>query len=416
MALEVRTVAHSELDGWAQQLERGFLMSSAEGRADFLAGVVDLPRTWAAFDGDGVVGTLRSFATPLTVPGPADVTAAALTNVTVAPTHRRRGLLTAMITSDLADSARRGEAVGILIASEYPIYGRFGYGPAIESASYQIDTTLASFRLPFASAGPASGGDAGDVELVDPPTLRRLAPPVYECYRSGQPGAIGRDGSWWDRTLQQVPVPGTDPWDGYQVVYRSAGGAVDGYARYHAHQHWEHMRPASTLTVSELVALTPAAYRELWRFCCGVDLVTTVTASDRSVIEALPWLLVDGRAVRQTSRHDFVWVRVLDAEAALAARRYRTPGRIVLEVVDPLGFADGRYVLDGGPDGATCTRSDEAPDVTMPVDMLGSIYLGGTTLSVLGAAGRVEEHAPGVIAHVDAMFCVADPPWCSTWF
>ena len=139
-------------------MDVGFLRTrdDREEFARFYLGEVDLERTWGAIDSDQVVGTLRSFATPLTVPGPGFVTAAALTNVTVAPTHRRRGLLSQMILGDLTASAEREEALGILIASEYPIYGRFGYGAAAESVGYTVDARSARFR----SRG------VGSVELI----------------------------------------------------------------------------------------------------------------------------------------------------------------------------------------------------------------------------------------------------------
>src|SRR5580704_12585663 len=126
-----------------RSMSTGFLNHLAEGEAEYRLPDVVLDRTWGAFDGATVVGTLRSFPTPLTVPGPLGVTSAALTNVTVAPTHRRRGLLTEMITKDLRASAALGEPVGILIASEYPIYGQFGYGAAIEGATYTVDAVTA---------------------------------------------------------------------------------------------------------------------------------------------------------------------------------------------------------------------------------------------------------------------------------
>ena len=88
--------------------------------------------------------------------------------------------------------------------------------------------------------------------------------------------------------------------------------------RYQGKQSWEDMRPTGVLTVEELVATTPAAYQSLWRYCCDIDLMTTVEAGDRCVEEPLAFLLTDGRAVRQTGRYDFIWVRVLDPCAALA--------------------------------------------------------------------------------------------------
>ena len=186
--------------------------------------------------------------------------------------------------------------------------------------------------------------------------------------------------------------------------------------RYQGKQSWEDMRPTGVLTVEELVATTPAAYQGLWRYCCDIDLITTVEAGDRCVEEPLGFLLTDGRAVRQTGRYDFIWVRVLDPCAASPARRYRVEGRIVIEIIDPLGFASGRYALEGGPTGANCVRSTEEPEVTVPVDALGSMYLGGVSLHVLAAAGRVDEQRDGALTRADLMFGAGRPPWCTTWF
>ena len=404
--LSVRTLEASEIDGWLRCMATGFLAQTAEGEGQYRLGDMDLSRTWSAFDGDSVVGTLRSFASPLTVPGPHEVPCAALTNVTVAPTHRRRGLLTRMITADLRASAARGEPVGILIASEYPIYGQFGYGPAVDGATYTLDAVNARFLRP----------GVGRVELVDPATLRHHAPPVYERVRAAQPGAIGRNDRWWDRALGRVEVPGATPWKGYQAVYHSPDGAIDGYVRYTAENKWDHMRPRGTLTVTELVAATPDAYHRLWRYCCEVDLVTSVTAGDRPVDEPLAWLLADARSLRQNGRFDFVWVRVLDVAAALSARRYPVEGRLVIEVTDPLGIASGRFVLEGGPAGATCAATDVSAELTFPVDALGSVYLGGASVLALAGAGRVDEHRSGAARRADTLFRSPVAPWCSTWF
>jgi len=384
----------------------GFLHPVADGYAEYFLPDVDLERTWGAFKSDRVVGTLRSFSTAFTVPGPAEVQVAALTNVTVAPTHRRQGLLTEMITADLRASAARHEAIGILIASEYPIYGRFGYGPAIEGASYSVDLKSVRFLRP----------EGGTVELVDLAGLRKEAPTLYDRFRSGQPGSIERDDRWWDRVLHQVEVPGAKPPEGYQAIYRSPSGEAEGYVRYHASEEWDAMRPKGLLTVDELVALTPDAYQRLWRYCTDVDLVTKLEAGNRSVVELLPWLLADGRAVRQTARFDFVWVRVLDVGAALSARRYSAEGRLVINVVDPLDLATGRFALEGGPDGATCARTEEAADLSLGVAALGSAYMGAVSVRTLAAAGAVEDHRPGALARADAMFGSVPAPWCNTWF
>jgi predicted acetyltransferase len=311
-----------------------------------------------------------------------------------------------MITNDLRASAELGEPVGILIASEYPIYGQFGYGAAIDAATYSVDTRTAHFLRP----------GTGSVELVDLATLRILAPPVYERVRAAQPGAIGRSGRWWDATLEQVEVPGRAPVKGYQAVHRAPDGEVEGYVRYTASSAWDHMRPKGTLSIIEMAAATPDAYLRLWRYCCEVDLITRVEAGDRSIHEPLVWLLRDGRSLRQRGRFDFLWVRLLDVAAALSARLYSTEGRLVIEVNDRLGISAGRFALDGGPTGASCAVSSASADLTLPVDALGSIYMGQMSVLALAGTGRIDEHRPGALALADTMFRSAVTPWCSTWF
>jgi len=406
MPTAVRTIEASELGDWVARMGAGFFNDLTDDFAEYFAGDVDLDRTWAAVDGRAVVGTLRSFATELTVPGPQFVTAAALTNVTVSATHRRQGLLRQMITADLAAAAERGEHLGILIASEYPIYGRFGYGPAAEAANYTIDSGNARFRQP----------SIGTVESVSATTMRAEAPAVYEAFRASQPGSIERSERWWDRHLRQVDVPGEKPSTSYWTLYRSPDGEVEGYLHYQGKQNWENMRPKGTLTVDELCVTTRAAYQRLWQYCCDVDLMTSVEAGTRSVAEPLASLLTDGRAVQESGRHDFVWVRLLDVAESLAGRRYPVACRLVIEVTDELGFAAGRYVVEGGPDGAECSRTQATADLTMPVDVLGSIYLGGASIYALAEGNRMEENRAGALAEAAAMFGSYRPPWCNTWF
>ena len=406
MGIDVRAITGDELTRWGDAMWRGFHHEAVEGWADFARPDLDLNRTTAAFDGDRVVGTLRSFASTLTVPGGAIVPSAALTNVTVAPTHRRQGLLRRMLEPDLTAAKERGEPVGMLIAAEFPIYGRFGYGSAADHAEYEIDARTARFEQP----------GSGTVELVDAAELRKQAPAVYERLRRAQPGFIERDERWWDRTLQITPAPGDKPYKGYLAVHRNDAGEAEGYVRYRTDGKWDVRRPNGTLEVDELVAVTADAYARLWRFCCEVDWVARVRAGDRRATEALPWLVEDGRHVVQQWRADFLWVRMLDVATALEARTYLTPGRVVLEITDAQGLATGRFALDGGPGGATCAPSTESPGLTLSAESLGAAYLGGVALRTLAASGRLDVHDDAALATADAMFRSPIDPWCSTWF
>ena len=107
MTVDVRTVSEAEFPAWVAAMRAGFLGHAAEGEAEVRRVSAYLDRTWGAFDGDRVVGTLRSWPCEITVPGGAAVPVAALTNVTVSATHRRRGLLNRMMEPDLTSPRSR---------------------------------------------------------------------------------------------------------------------------------------------------------------------------------------------------------------------------------------------------------------------------------------------------------------------
>jgi predicted acetyltransferase len=77
----------------------------------------------------------------------------------------------------------------------------------------------------------------------------------------------------------------------------------------------------------------------------------------------------------------------------------------------------GRFVVDGGPDGAQCAPADgDAPDLTMDVSALGSIYLGGHRPSILARSGRIHEATAGALRRADAFFASDPPPYNQSAF
>ena len=204
-------------------------------------------------------------------------------------------------------------------------------------------------------------------------------------------------------------MPGAEPRKGFQAVYRSPQGEIEGYVLYQGQLAMGQFPPKGTLTVEELVATSSRAYQALWAFCANVDLQTTATASTRSTDEVLPLLVDDARKVTLVDRTDFLWVRVLRTAEALAGRRYAVEGTVVLDVRDERLGAGGTFALAGSPSGATCAATTEQPDLTVGVGALGATYLGGVSWSRLVAAGLVEEHRPGAAARADLMFLTPAP-------
>ena len=227
---------------------------------------------------------------------------------------------------------------------------------------------------------------------------------------------IARDDLMWDVRADLRRRPEDKPWQGIRVLVRDDDGVAQGWANYKVDNSWIDLRSQSKVEITDLCAASTAAEARLWRFLVELDLVKTLKAVDRPVDDTLPWLLENARAVRKAGWADFLWVRLLDVPAALAARSYGTAGRLVLDVTDPLGFAGGRFALDASPDGATCASTDETADLTIPVRTLGAAFLGGMRLSTLHAAGWLDEHTAGAVARGDAILAGGVAPWCNTWF
>lgn len=408
MSIEIRNVGPDELGPYVDALSTGFLERPDIARvAEMARSRWDLGRTWGAFDGPLVCGTFRSFSTELTVPGGMQLPASGIAAVTVLATHRRRGILTRMTAAEHRAIRERGDAVGLLYASEYGIYGRFGYGPGCRVATWTLDAAATSFH------GPEVSG----VELAAPgPGSRDAIKAVFEAWRLGQAGELRRRDTRWDDDLGLVESPWGPTWKGFLALHRGSGDAVDGYARFRVEERWEHRQPRMLLKVNELHALTDEADRALWRFLAETDLVSTVVAGGRSPSDRLPWLLTNARAAVPSEIGEGLWVRLFDVRRALEARRYEREGELVLEVVDAEVQAPIRVVLEASSAGAACRPTDRSPDLTLPVAALGAAYLGGTRLRDAVIATGVDQHREGALAAADALFRTADEPWCSTFF
>jgi predicted acetyltransferase len=410
MPPEIRRVHEDELPAYLESLSAAFLERPDVAKvAEEVKPIWDLERTWAAVDGGRICGSFRSWKTELTVPGGSHLPAAAVSAVTVKPTHRRRGILRAMVAAEHGAMRERGEAVSLLYASEYPIYGRFGYGPAVRTATWVLDATATSFH----------GEPPRGIELEAPnEAIRDAIKGVGEAWFSRTPGEIRRRDHTWDYDIGLRESAWDGRWKGLLAVRRDAAGTVDGFVRYRPTQTWERRQPRSTLEVDDLFALNAEAEAALWRYLAETDWVATVKAERRSPSERLPWLVTNGRAARPEDLGDATWVRLMDVPKALAARTYEREGSVVLEIVDPES-AGGRQrlLLDAGPDGATCRATDRSPDLTLDVAAVGAAYLGGSPLrhAVIGVGGA-DEHAEGALAATDALFRTLDEPVCTTFF
>jgi predicted acetyltransferase len=413
----IRPVAEAELADFLavdQHASHGTPMSE-RAHANFLARL-ELGRTLAAFDGGTMVGRAGAFSFQMRVPG-AMAAVAGVSLVAVLPSHRRQGILSALMRRQLAEVSERGEAVAVLFATESGIYGRYGYGRASWHAAYRLqrgEGTLA----------PGAPADTGlRLRIAEPLSARAELAKVYDRALAERPGLYARTEPWWDRLLTDLYSE-----DGSSRQIRCVLAEDDSgpraYAVFTSAERWDEDAglPQGVLEVGEAIATDPAATAALWDNLLSRDLVSDFHARMRPVDDPLLYLLADPRRIRSVVS-DGLWVRLVDVGRALAQRHYASPVDVVIDVADELCPQNaGRWRLatqaSVAPAGfrATCERTTAVADVVLPVQAMGAAYLGGTGLTAMASAGLVSEATPGALAALSTAMSWDPAPWCPMTF
>ena len=353
-----------------------------------------LHRTVCAFEGDDIVGTTLWAPYELTVPG-GKSDFFGVTDVTVLPTHTRRGILREMMRRLLIEGRDAGYPIAGLWASESNIYGRFGFGISGETVFAKIDVRNGRFR--------ATPKVKGEIRFADVATMEKVAPVVWNRSAEKTIGMMLRTKADWDWIYYRRRIPGFGKRRTFCVVYREGTEAL-GYATYRIEHKMEAMHSYNTVRVIELVASTTAAEAALWRFLLDIDLAGEVVHHHPKKSKLL-WLLADPRKL-SLEPYDSLWIRILDPIKALTGRTYSAAGEVVIKLADEFcPWTQGTYALRVDSNGkAICEVTDQTPDLTLPVASLGAIYMGAHYLADLQRAGRAHEHRPGAVATVDSMF------------
>jgi predicted acetyltransferase len=408
MEVEVRRAAADDGEVFVGLLSTAFgHRPSAEHLAADAADVADL-RAWLGLAEGQPVGVGGLIDLRLTLPGGRRLPLAGVTEVGVLPTHRRRGILTRLMGVLLDDAREHGDPVAGLMASEAPIYGRFGFGVADRVARVEVETGEASLREPLTGTGR--------VELADLAAARAELPGLHERVCAVRNGMVSLPASRARRRFRDADREADGLAAMCFALHRDAGGAVDGLLAYRTRLDWGSPNPPrGDLRVEELWAATEESEAALWRLCLEHDLMTRVTAQWRPADGTYPLRLANPRAWRQTLS-DGLWLRPLDPMALLAARRYGREDGLVLEVHEPEGSTPRRFRLEGGLEGATCVPSTASPDLSLGVAALGSICLGDAPVERLHRAGQIEESTPGAVTRATAMFRWSPLPWSGAFF
>ena len=345
----------------------------------------------------------------LTVPG-GDMPAGGVTFVAVLPSHRRRGILRAMMRRMIDDIHERGEPIAILWASEGSIYQRFGYGLATYSVNLEAETRLCGYARDWPSEG--------SFRLLTQEEAAGVIAPIYDTARAQRAGFLGRTPEWWVTIAQDE-----DKKKGAEakriVVYETADGP-EAYAIYKTKGEWNARGSVSSLSVDEAFGTTPRGTREIWRYLLDVDLMVQLKSWHLPPDHPLLMLAAQPRRLG-TTMGDGLWLRIVDAKAALEGRTYGVDGlgegSLTLELRDEFcPWNAGRWRIEVAGGLAEVSRTDAAADLALDANDLASLFLGGFSATALAHTGRVVELRSGALAIGDGLFPTALQPWCPQEF
>jgi predicted acetyltransferase len=370
--------------------------------------LLEIDRTIGVFDGPALVGGATLYSFEMTVPG-GRVPLAGVSFVSVLPTHRRREILNSMMRYQLEGLHESGgEAVAGLTASEQPIYGRYGYGPATQAVGLTVPRHRNAMRLP-------AGVDEIKLRMIPNADSLKVCEEVYARQVPKRPGMLVRSPAWG-----QAYITDPDQWRAgrskLRTVLAERDGQVVGFTRYRTKADYEAGMPAGRVDVVETHGDDPTSHATLLRYLMDLDLTSTIALHRVPIDSPVVHLLMSPRAAEMRI-DDILYVRLVDVDRALASRTYATQIDLVIEVADVFcPWNDGRWRLLGDEKGATCERTSAAPDLAIGARELGAVYLGGTKISALAAAGLVEERRSGAVTEASRAFAADMAPWLSFGF
>ncbi|MCL1838158.1 MAG: GNAT family N-acetyltransferase [Propionibacteriaceae bacterium] len=366
-------------------------------RAERAKSNIDWGRSWGAENADHkLVGFASSYQMKLPVPG-GSLPVGGLSQVGVHPQYRRRGILRALLKTHFQHSLENHEYASLLTASEIPIYTKFGYG--------QVDRVLKVTLPRGVDLWDVPGQDEIEIELerMDATGFGELTQEIYRQVgkKLARPAWIapGQDGTWEKHFFE--PPQHQDSPEKLRLAIAKRNGKPSGFALFRRTKRWDEGRnPIGHVRIHQVIAADPATTRMLWKTLTDLDLMATCEAGSLRLDDPLFGLLRNPRQAVMTVV-DCLHLRLLDLPKALLARNYSHDVDLVLQVRDEL-FPDNAgcwrlLVTDGNP---SVEASDAAPDLSLDIRIMASIYLGGISPMLYADAGLIQEHAPGTVTEL----------------
>jgi predicted acetyltransferase len=370
---------------------------------DLIVPALELDRFVGARDpaaGNELVAQGCIYSKKLTFPGGSVHPAAGVSWVGVRAGWRRRGLLRGVMTAQLHGLHRDGaEPVAILTASEAGLYGRYGYGQAINRCQLS-----ASHGAAFRPGVPTE-----TVREVRAEQAHAIVPPLYSRIAGTRPGYLARSEAVWTMRFSDHALVRKDASKKRWAIHS------DGFAAYRITPEWSDRGPSFALQIDEIGAATPVAFASLWRFLLDLDLTREISYSHGWVDDPLSALLLDPRGVTRTEK-DHVWLRIVDLDRTIGLRGYSAPAQVIVEIADSFcPWNAGTWALELSETGGTAARTNAAATVSLDIRDLAACFFGGTPLGRLVTAGLVAGD-PDSLVTLGAALAAPVAPWCPEGF
>ena len=375
MGIEIRAANPGEMEEFRHVVSSALVMSpDIFGQAPALERTAEW--TVCAFE-DGKLATgYRSWPWMMRFNGEA-ISVAAVNSVGTLPIYRRRGYLRRTTTAHFESIHERGEQpIAILWPSMAAIYQRYGYAYVTTRKAYNVDPYYLDFLRPQTVTG--SFREIGDDEfpiIVD----------LYRKFRADRTAYIHRSRDQWNYGILASP-----PASGLlvKVVYQEDNEPL-GYAVYTIETS-NNLGSGQRLIIRDFVWLTFSAYQAIWNYFANMDLVSNIVWRYVPGDDPLPHLVLEPRRLNITSL-DGMLGRIIDVEKALPGRLYDEEGILTFEIIDDFcPWNQGRWKLKASPDGSSVTRTDDEPQLVMPVSTLALLAFGQISATEAARMGRID--------------------------
>ncbi|OCJ22474.1 hypothetical protein A6U89_28400 [Agrobacterium sp. B133/95] len=366
--------------------------TSPETEAQLLAEGTPL----GGFEGDVLRGVVNGYDSSITLPGGRRVRHLSVTHVGVAPDATRRGIARLLITEQLRRARAEGYVVAGLRASDPRIYGRYGYGVASWSARHDLDLTRTELAI-----SPSREG----LRIVDARENFALFRRIADADAKPRAATLSRWEGWW--AMQKYRTVHS-PTPHHAVVFGPEEGNERGYLRFHVEPSDNWFTSSSrAVVVDDLVAHDDEAWQVLIGHLFTQDILHRVIFPSRPVDDPLPLLINNPRALEISGQRDESWIRPLDLEALLSARRYAGTRQVTIAVEDNV-FHDNGGIWSLGPKGAE--RSSGKPEAYVTIAELATLIFGAQNASLLAASGRIKAISADVAEELDRVFATSRRP------